>query len=726
MGANFDKAVNFTKNMTLREKVGQISQDVQLYKHYDITDNGIEFDSFLKDKIAYYGGLGAGSGLLRADPWSGRCYGTGIELPQREECANALQKYIKENTRLQIPILIEVEASHGLQSLGSVMYPTGLCSSSSFNPKLLGKAMKSIGQEIRLSGNHIGFITVFDLARDPRWGRSEECFGEDTYLASKLAEEVIKNIKEGGALPCAKHFISAGITEGGVNIQNINCGTRELEELNIPIVKSVVDAGADLIMIAYNPYDGVPIHGNSYLLKDVLRERLGYNGIVLSDGFGLGTLAGQLDVDNKTAAYIAFNNEIDMSLVDSGQYETLEELVNDGIIDEKKIDLACARILEKKYDVGLMDDKLFVPCGKVKEFVEDGHMQKEAYELASESIVLAKNNGILPLKKDTKVCLIGQNVDNIYYLLGDYTSMRKADEGASVKEAFETRFDNVTFDIGYTFDSEKLSKEVFKKAKSCDVICLCVGGSSVRDFESEYLENGALESSSNFIDCGEGADVSDIELPSQQITLLKKLKELNKPIVSIVIQGRAYALKEIDNLSDAVLIAWYPGQEGGYALSDIVCGSVNPSGKLSVSIPASSGCLPVCYNTFSNKKAYVNEDTPVIYPFGHGLSYSKFSYGEIQYNICDNKINAKVEVENTSDIDGKEVVMLFVNVKGDSVLHRNRELKAFEKVLIPAKGKVTVNLSLKISDLNIVENNNKMFSPVINIYIGNKSASIKL
>lgn len=700
MGSFYYDAAKITANMTLKEKIGQIAQIQAGYKCYDKTPDGIKFTESFCSTVREYGGIGAISGLLRSDPWTRRGYGSGIEIEEREHCALSLQNYLKENTRLGIPALIEVEASHGLQSLGSVMYPTGIGCAGSFDVELYEKMMTAIGREIRMSGNHIGFMTVIDLARDPRWGRSEECLGEDPFLASLFAGACIRGIKKGGALACAKHFCAAGAGVGGRNQADISIGERELRNIHLPTVKAAVDAGADLIMTAYNCFDGVPIHFNQYLLQDILRNELGYEGIIISDGGGVSFSGTSLGYTKTEAAAHAIKAGIELSLADSDCFTHLEEALDSGIVTMDYIDRACTHVIEKKYEVGLLGEKISLSIGSTAEYVKSGECQTYAYEMAASSICLCKNNGILPLSKDAKICLIGENADNIYYLLGDYTSERKPDEGTSIFASVNDNFKNVIYSRGWSFDKKENINKALEDAKECDVIVLCVGGSSVRNFEAKYLDNGAVESSKQYMDCGEGRDLASLELHSSQLEAIRRLKQLGKPIVTVAVIGRATVLTEVNELSDALLITWYPGQEGGRAIADIISGNVNPNGKLPVTLPVSVGCLPV-HSNYGN--GYCDVNNGILYPFGYGLSYSTFKYSNIESIIDGDKLIVSAELENTSDIAGKEAAQLYIQVFGDSVKH-TRELAAIDKRFLCGHECVKLKFVVNLDNFGIMDN----------------------
>jgi len=718
VGEFLNLAKELCAKMTLKEKIGQIAQTVGGYRAYCRDGDDIVFNNEFCDTVKEFGGMGGLSGLLRADPWTKRDYNTGITLQMRQSAAAKLQNYLKNNTRLGIPTLIEIEASHGMQSLDSVSYPVNLCVGATFNPELFEEECAAIGKEIALSKNHVAFFTLLDLCRDPRWGRSEECFGEDTCLASALTAAATRGVKKGGALMCAKHFVGAGNCQGGKNIANVSVGENELMNFHIPVAKAAVDNGADFIMVAYNSFDGVPMHANRRYLTDVLKNDLKFDGVVISDGFGVNTAADMLGLSKAEAAKLCLNAGIHLSLGDGGNFAALEDEVLKGNLSEREIDQAVIKVLEKKFEIGLFKES---EIDSVSDFLTSGSCEKLAYKTACEGIIMLKNNNVLPLKKDTKILLLGENADDIYFALGDYTSPKKEGLGTTVKEAFSDTFQNCVFEKGWSFGEESDTENVISKAKNCDVICLCLGGSSVRNFGAKYLDNGAVVESEAFMDCGEGCDVASLKLPQNQLNLLNELKKLNKPIISIVIAGRAYELTEVSEKSDGLILAFYPGQEGGSAIAHICSGKINPSGKLPVTLPSDSAALPVCYNSVTAIGGYVNCKNPVLYPFGFGLSYSRFEISNIK--VTKQKVN--LEIENKSEISGSEVIGVYIGLKSGPLKMPEKQLKAFKKVFLNAKEKKKIEIPIPV-DSYCVWTAQSGFSEIhkkAKIYVGTDSTA---
>lgn len=717
MGIYYESARRLVSSMTVKEKIGQIAQVAAGYRCYTVTDGAeIEFTDEFKRIVTEYGGIGAISGLLRADPWTKRCYGNGITREMRIAAARKLQAFIRENTRLGIPALIEVEASHGLQALGSVTYPTGLCCAASFDPALYGEMMRLIGEEIALSDNHIAFVTLIDLARDPRWGRCEECLGEDAYLASKMASAAVIGLKKSGTLACAKHFFGAGASMGGINAAAVHLGERELYEIHMAPAKAAVSAGCDLVMVAYNLIDGQPIHTSKKFLTDCLRNDLGYDGVVISDGCGVSIAATALGISKKDAAVLCLKAGVDLSLADNFSYTELESALEDGSVSAEELDRACIRVIEKKFEAGLFDNDKKAPSDEaLNRFFQSKRSERIAYRMASESITLLKNDGVLPLSQKKRIAVIGENASDIYHVLGDYTSEKRKEEGTTLLNALKEGFDCVTYEKGWSFNGAGDFDSALSIAKDADVILLTLGGTSRRDFEAAYLDNGAVSESKSFMDCGEGPSIATLSLPKQQLILLSELKKLGKPIVSVVFMGRAYVLTEVAEKSDALLVAYYPGQEGGYAVADILVGKVNPSGKLPVTLPRSAGVLPVAYDRYSDEPDYYDSGKAILYPFGFGLSYSSFEYGGLSVAKGDDAINIRFTVTNRSERDAKEVVEVYLGLSGDVVAHRKRKLFAFKKLPVPAGESVTADFSVAYADLGFVS----PISPEVTVSIGN-------
>ena len=690
--------------MTLKEKVGQLAQGFFGFQAYTRDEKGeIILTEEFKEYVLRFGGLGMLYGFFRADPWSKRGYRTGgIRASEMEKAYNLLQKFVVENTRLGIPVLMEEDTPHGRQVLDSIMYPVSLNVGCSFNPELYRKQTAEIAREANLSGIKLPYLSVFDIAVDPRWGRFEECFSEDPYLSARMTENGVYGMHDSGSMVCCKHYLAQGSALGGHNGGISNIGEREVREIHLPSPAAAVKAGCEFIMATYSQIDGEPCHASSYYLRDVLRDELGFKGAVKSDGCAIDQLMYHCGVDEAQAAAIAVRAGVDTGLWDVSMTH-LEEGVEKGYITEAEIDEAVLRLLEKKFECGLMDNPYLDENGQTSAYLQSGQGQKVAYEMAKESLVLLKNDGTLPLQ-NKKVLVIGGNLENVYYMLGDYTS--EQENPTTIKDVFTANgaayLQGWTFEEGITASDEALEKA----AAQADVIVFGCGGSSVRDFESVYNDAGAIiEAKGKYMDCGEGCDLAELKLKACQIELLKKLSAYKKPIVSLVVAGRAYVLTEIVAHSNAVLWCGYAGQEGAQAIYDSVMGLANDFGRLSFSLPKSVGQLPIYYNYKTTFK-YVEMDEKPLFAFGYGLSYSEFSYSDFELEKATldeirkgGKITLSFRVTNTSERAGKAVPQLYVNQFGGTITHRNKELKAFEKVALAPKESKKITFTLGFDEL---------------------------
>lgn len=694
VGKYTKRAEEILSQLTLKEKVAQISQTVAGYCCFERKGEEFILSQELKSFVKEYGAFGALSNILRADHFTKHNWETGIMPGQRVRVANQIQKYVLEHSRIPIPVLIEVEANHGVHALGSEMFPTNLALGCMFNDELYGKIMKTVGKEIRLSGNHIGFVTMLDMARDPRWGRTEEFYSEDPCLASKYVESGVRGFKEEGPLICCKHFCATGDGNGGLNTAEVNIGKRELHDIYFPSVEKAVQQGADIFMAAYNAIDGVPCHVNSYLLKDVLRGEYGFDGVVLSDGYAVRRTVEQLGLDMEKGAALALRSGVDISLADQEAYLNLIGACEKGLIEEKYIDQAVLRVLEKKFEIGLFDHPYLEENNELEEYLNSGEQRRLSYEASAQSAVLLKNNGILPVKADTKVALFGVHAADVYYQLGSYTAFRSEQENRSIRQRFTEGFRECRFSKGWDFFG---STEDFEHAvtlcRNSDIAVVTIGGNSSGFVgESVYDEkNGGVISSENYVDCGEGPDIAELKLPGNQVEFIKKLKETGTPVIAVLVAGRPYILNEVNELADAMIAVWYSGQQGAGALFDILTGKVNPSGKLSVSIPTSAGCLPVYYNRIGVREDGVIQDDhsynyqdvekKVLFPFGYGLSYSKFEYNAMSVKKQKkNQFLVTVTVTNHSAVEGMETVQLYIRGSGNTIRRRSLELKGYQKL----------------------------------------------
>ena len=694
--------------MTLREKVGQLNQKMYGWKAYRRVGDRIELTDEFKKAVEFGDGMGALYGLFRADPWSGVTFDNGISVEKSAQVANMIQRYVIENTRLGIPVLISEECPHGHQALDGTMLPTNLGVGSSWNPDLYKEAMSQVAAEIRARGGNLALISLLDILRDPRWGRSEECFGEDPYHAAQMTTAAVKGLQgesweelknNNKVIAIMKHFCAQGAALGGHNAAPASIGERELREIFLPGAKAGIEAGALGCMAAYNEIDGIPCHANKKLLTDILREEWGFDGIVMADGTAVDRLV-MLTGDHESAAALALTAGVDLSLWDDA-FTTLEEAVKSGKVSEEYIDRAVRRVLKVKFMLGLFDNP-FTDENLASQVVYSPRAKRNNLQLARESIVLLKNqDNILPIDKNIKkIAVIGPNADNLYNQLGDYTAPQRKNTGYTVLQGVKALVSSETEVIyakgcGIRDMSKDGFEEAIEAAKRADIAVVALGGSSARDFSTVFDINGAaiVGGDPSEMDCGEGVDVADLELGGVQVELLNEIKKTGTPVVVVLIQGRPHAIPWIAENCEAILCAWYPGKEGGKAIAEVLFGAYNPSGKLPVSIPRSSAQLPVYYNhkDLGHKYSYLDMDAEPLYHFGHGLSYTRFEYSGLE--VLDKHLSAKeiqegkrvrikVTVQNTGDVAGQEVVQLYIKDIEASVTRRAKELKGFKKIFL--------------------------------------------
>ena len=685
-----ERAEDLLSRMTLREKVGQLTQRLYGFSCYTRQGDGINLSQELKDEVTRYSGLGTLYGLHRADPWSGRTQQTGLEGALSTAAVNQVQKYVIEHSRLGIPVLLSSECPHGHQALDGYLLPVNLAVGATFDPALLKEAAQVCGRQLKEMGVDLALVSALDVLRDPRWGRSEECFSEDPYLVSRMAEAVVTGIQSQGVDVTAKHLCAQGETTGGVNASAARIGPRELREIHLPPVKACVDVGVSSFMAAYNEIDGVYCHANRWLLTQLLREEYGFTGFVMSDGVAID----QLDAvtgDRVASGALALNAGVDMGLWDTG-FQQLEEAVARGLVDEARIDEAVLRILTVKFRRGLFENPYLPESDHWRSYTPDAYPQ--ARRLAEQTPVLLKNRGkVLPLStvRRSRLALIGPNAGEIYNQLGDYTP--PVSNGITLKQGLERLLEGSAVELVYhpgcsQFGTEEqLLREAAEVASGCDVILAAVGGSSSRfALQGEFDANGALRSQSAVtMDCGENVDNATLALPGDQLRLLERLKATGKPVIAVVIAGRPYAMEGIDPCCDALLYCFYPGVTGGEAIAKVLFGQVEPAGRLPASLPDTPAQLPVYYNHKDSYRpmAYYDRASGPKYPFGSGFGYTTFAY-RLLWAPEDGGRMLRFAVTNTGQRPGYAVPQLYLRRLQGAVTSRVLQLCGFRKVYLEA------------------------------------------
>ena len=699
------RADDLISRMTLREKVGQLSQRLHGIDCYTREGDQVDLTQTLKDEVAYFSGLGTLYGLHRADPWYNRDYRTGLEGILSVKARNMVQKYVMDHSRLGIPVLFSTECPHGHQALDGYVLPVNLAVGCGFDPALLEEATKVAGQQLSAMGIDLALVSTLDVLRDPRWGRSEECYGEDPYLASQMSAAAVRGIQSQGVEVVAKHLCAQGETTGGINASAARIGPRELREIHLPPVKACVDAGVTAFMAAYNEIDGVYCHGNRQLLTDILREEYGFQGFVMSDG-GAIDLLDTVTGDRTASGALALHAGVDMGLWDTA-FLKLEEAVDRGLIPEAEIDQAVKRILVVKFRRGLFEHPYIPEDDRYCRFAPDSYPQVKT--LAEHTAVLLKNEGsVLPLDsgKKQKIGLVGPSGDLLYHQLGDYTPPMRPGVGTTVKQGLEKLLKDSPVELIYApgcpmFEQgENQIAEALKQVADCHVVIAAVGGTSNRFTGGVFQDNGAMKKQDTVtMDCGEGVDDGRLRLPGDQLKLLKALKEAGKTVVTVLICGRPYEMAEITEYSDAIFCCFYPGPTGGEAAAKLLFGACEPAGRLSVSLPDSVGQLPVYYNPKDSYRAgsYYNASAPR-YRFGSGLSYTIFAY-TLKASPEKDALQAVFSVTNTGNRPGWAVPQLYLHRTQGMATARIRQLCGFKKVLLQPGESKTVTIPIPSESL---------------------------
>ena len=644
-------------------------------------------------------------------------------FPPREaaELHNKIQKFIIENTRLKIPVIIHDEGLHGCMARGCTIFPQSIALASTWNPELVEKIGVAIGKETRAHGIHQILSPTINIARDPRCGRTEETYGEDPYLASAMAVAFIRGVQSQKVICTPKHFVANFVGDGGRDSNAIHFSERMLREIYFPAFKNAVQmAGALSIMAAYNSLDGVPCSCNKWLLIDVLRKEWGFQGFVVSDyGSVLHILTKHRVAKSKAeAAKKALEAGLDIELPESDCFEELINLVKEGKLSESVIDEAVRRILGVKAWLGLFEDPFIDP--EYAEKICDCKEHRElALEAARQSIVLLKNNGILPLTKDLKsIAVLGPNA--AVMRLGGYS-------GYGVKivsplEGIRNKLSKVATRVYYaegcslTGSSKEGFNEAIKVAKNSDVAILFVGN-SVPETE------------------GEERDRCDLSLPGVQVDLIKEICDIEIPTIVVLINGSAITMTEWIDDVNAVVEAWYPGEEGGNAIADVLFGDYNPGGKLPITFPKKTGQLPLYYNPKPSGRTYDYVDlrgTQYLFPFGYGLSYTEFEYSNLRIIpekiTPEEKVKIKVDVKNIGKYRGDEIVQLYIHDVFATVARPLKELKGFKRITLEPGERKTVEFILGSKELSFYDTAmNLIIEPgTFEVMVGSSSEDIRL
>ena len=712
-----DRVSDLLKRMTIKEKTGQLLCPLGWFMYEKTDDKTVELSALFKQRMNDMP-IGGAWAVLRADPWTQKTLESGLNPRQSAEVMNKMQRYAVENTRLGIPILFAEEASHGHMAIGTTTFPTGIGQACTFDADLLQQMGQSVALEVRLQGGQVGFGPVLDLARDARWGRFEETLGEDPVLAGVLAEAIVKgmqgdDISDGRhVFSTLKHFAAYGASEGGLNGEACNIGMRTLFGEYIPQFRRAIKAGAGSVMTSYNSIDGIPCTCNKYLLTDVLRKQWGFEGVVYSDLVSIEGLANNHHVANdySEAATLALSAGVDIDLQGDAFGNHIEKNIEQGKLSIKELDRAVANVLRLKFKMGLFENPYVNPDTAAQRVHCEQHIQLSR-KVAQKSIVLLKNNGLLPLSKDIKsIAVIGPNADNPYNQLGDYTSPQAEGKVVTVLEGIrravpDTHIEYVKGCAVRDTSTNNIDAAI-SAASACDVTVLVVGGSSARDFKTDYSETGAATGSSNLLsdmECGEGMDRASLTLAGRQQELLEAVLEVSSNVVVIYICGRPLEMNYADQNAEALLCVWYPGEQGGNAVADVLFGDYNPAGRLAASIPRNVGQIP-CHYSRRASHGYTDLSQSPLYAFGYGLSYTTFEYSDLKITKSNKKDvyqQVSFKVRNSGTRDGEEVVQLYINDVKSSVETPAKLLKAFKRIPIRAGETIEVEFELGFEELSL-------------------------
>lgn len=700
--------------MTLEEKVGQLRCTLA-WNYYEIKGNKVVPSAeFVKDLTE--GHIGMLWATYRADPWTRKSLANGLTPTLAAKAGNALQKYVIEHTRLGIPLFLAEEAPHGHMAIGTTVFPTGLGLAATWSTDVAEAMGRVTAKEVRLQGAHISYGPVLDISRDPRWSRVEESYGEDPVLTGAIGAAVVRGLGGGqlskpySTLATLKHFIAYGTTEGGQNGNPSIVGQRDLLQTFLPPFRKVIDAGALSVMTSYNSLDGIPSTASDYLYTDILRRQWHFKGFVVSDLYSIDGIweTHHVAANLQEAGTMALRAGVDEDLGGKA-YAELIDAVHRGLVSEAMVDSACARILRMKFEMGLFEK----PYVDVKAAAQVGSADNAAVALdaARKLVTLLKNQaGTLPLRKDVRVAVVGPNADNVYNMLGDYTSPQPDGKVKTILMGIRDKVgaDHVEYVKGCAI-RDTLHTDIpaaVAAAKRADVVVVAVGGSSARDFKTSYKATGAAEAditSVSDMDSGEGYDRATLTLLGRQQELLAALRQTGKPLVVVYIEGRPLDKSWAAAHADALLTAYYPGQEGGQAIADVLFGDYNPAGRLPISVPVGEGQLPVYYNKRAPKPHnYVEMSAAPLYPFGYGLSYTRFAYSNLSVTPQGSDYLVSFDVQNVGDRDGEEVAQLYLHDQVASVSQPMLQLRHFARVAIKKGATRRVSFTVTPEDLSIV------------------------
>ncbi len=668
------------------------------------------------------------------------------------EKIRAVQKVAVEESRLKIPMLFGMDVIHGYQTV----FPIPLGLSCSWDMSLIQNSARVAAQEASADGICWAFSPMVDIARDPRWGRIAEGSGEDPYLGSQIAEAMVKGYqgsdltKNNTIMACVKHYALYGAAESGRDYNTTDMSHQRMYNEYFPPYKAAVDAGVGTVMASFNEVDGIPATASKWLMTDVLRKQWGFNGFVVTDYTGNNEMIAHGIGDLQTVSARALSAGIDMDMVGEGFLTTLEKSLKEKKVTQQQIDLACRKILEAKYKLGLFNDPYkYCDENRSKTEIFTDANRKTARETAAQSFVLLKNdNSTLPIKKSGTIALIGPLADAKENMTGTWSVAADFSKSISVLAGLQKAVTNnarVAYALGANLSQDSLFEEragMFGKSFKRDsrpaqqIIDEAVAVANRSDVIVAALGESAEMT-------GEASSVSNIEIPQSQKDLLKALVKTGKPLVLVLFTGRPLALKWENENVPAILNVWFGGSEAGDAIADVLFGDVNPSGKLSTTFPQNVGQVPLYYNHKNTgrplqgkwfqkfQSTYLDVSNDPVYPFGYGLSYTTFSYSDVKLSDSSMKsagtITATVTVTNTGKTSGKEVVQMYIRDIVGSTTRPIKELKGFQKIDLKAGESKTVTFKITNDDLKFYNYDLKYASEPgdFKLFIGGNSRDVK-
>ena len=692
----YNKVDSLMSLMTLKEKIGQTI----MYSGDWVTTGPIVSSNNIK--LLKDGNLGAMLNVYSAKK------------------TKELQKVAVEETRLGIPILFGYDIIHGFKTI----FPINLGHAASWDMKDIQKSARIAADEASSAGLHWTFAPMLDIGRDPRWGRISEGAGEDVFLTNEIAKANVKGFqgddlsKNNTILACAKHFVGYGAAQGGRDYHTVNMGQDELRNVYLPPFKAAVDAGVQTLMTAFNELNGVPATGNKFIFRDILRDEWGFKGFVVTDYTAINELVQHGFAENeKRATEIAIEAGVDMDMMSGANRFYLEALVNEGKVDADLVNDSCRRILFIKFKLGLFDDPYrYCDENREKEVTYKSEYLESARKSAAISSVLLKNDdNSLPLTKNQTIALIGPLVKDKENIIGNWAAAGDRNGKAiSIYDGIKTYLGDakILYAKGCNIKNDDKSgfQEAISLSRKADKIVLVMG-------EDYHMS-------------GEAASRTNIKIPGIQTELIKTLKEEvpDKKIILILMNGRPLDLSEEDSLVDSILEIWFPGTIGGFGIADVLFGVYNPSGKLPITFPRNIGQVPIYYNVKNTgrpiplenpnedyKSNYIDSPNTPLYPFGHGLSYTTFEYSDISLssNIIGESdiLSISVNITNSGNYDGHEIVQLYIHVKVGSITRPVKELKGFSKIFIKKGENKTVNFQLTCKDFKFFNGKDFIFEP---------------